>query len=310
MTYLPELLVTPTAVEDIAPLYEAGADAVLVGEQTYGLRLAGDFDRAQLEEVVNIGKNYAKKVYVKVNALFHNDYIDQLYDYLCYLNELNVDAIVFGDPAVLVAAREVAPGLKLHWNPETTATNWYTANYWGRKGAERAVLSREINFDAITEIADHAEVETEVQVHGATCMFQSKRKLVGNYMAFQGKQLEVEKTDQSRNLFLHDPERNAAYPIFEDANGTHIISAKDICIIDELDELLDAEVSSMKIEGLLKSSQYVIEATKLYHEAIHLYLNDPARYNEKREELLNKAKTLQPEARDIDTGFFFKETVY
>ena len=85
-----------------------------------------------------------------------------------FYKAVDVDAVIFGDPAVLMAAREVAPDMKLHWNAETTCTNWYTCNYWGRKGAKRAVLSREINLDAILEIKENAEVEIEVQVHGMT----------------------------------------------------------------------------------------------------------------------------------------------
>ena len=103
-----------------------------------------------------------------MNALFHNDKLAELGDYIHFLQSVGADAVIFGDPSVLMAAREVAPDMKLHWNAETLVTNWYTCNYWGRKGAKRAVLSREINLDAILEIKEHAEVEIEVQVHGMT----------------------------------------------------------------------------------------------------------------------------------------------
>lgn len=122
-----------------------------------------------------------------MNALFHNDKVPELEGYISFLKEINADAIIFGDPAVLMAARSAAPDMKLHWNTETTATNWYTCNYWGRKGAKRAVLAREINMDAIIEIKENADVEIEVQVHGMTAMFQSKRSLLGNYYEYQGK---------------------------------------------------------------------------------------------------------------------------
>ena len=85
-----------------------------------------------------------------------------------------------------------------------TGTNWYTCNYWGRKGAKRAVLAREMNVDAIVEIKENAEVEIEVQVHGMLNMFQSKRTLLGNYYQYQGKEMEIEKRAQEDKLFLHD----------------------------------------------------------------------------------------------------------
>jgi putative protease len=217
---------------------------------------------------------------------------------------------VFGDPAILMTARTVAPKMKLHWNTETTATNWFTSNYWGRKGAKRAVLAREVNLDAIVEMKENAEVEIEVQVHGMTNMFQSKRTLIGNYMQFQGKNLEVERTGQERNLFLLDAERDAKYPIFEDENGTHIMSPNDICIIDELEDMIDAEVDSFKIDGLLKSTEYMETVVACYREAIDLCVDERDSYEKKKESYVEQMKAIQPENRKLDTGFFFKETVY
>ncbi|SER72413.1 peptidase U32 family protein [Salipaludibacillus aurantiacus] len=306
----PELLVTPTSVEDIAPLIDVGATAVIIGEEKYALRLAGDFSRKEVEEATTIAHEKGAKVYVAMNALFHNETLPLLPDYIQFLDRTGVDAIVFGDPAVLMNVREHAPKMKLHWNTETTATNWYTANYWGRKGAARAVLARELNMDSIIEIKEEAEVEIEVQVHGMTCMFQSKRMLVGNYMAFQGKDLEVQGRSKDRSLILHDPERDAKYPIWEDENGTHIMSPKDMCIIDELDEMLDAGIDSFKIDGILKDFDYIKKMTALYRQAIDLYTEDPEVYNRKKDELLDEVKSVQPANRDLDTGFFFKETVY
>ncbi|WP_078577194.1 peptidase U32 family protein [Salipaludibacillus agaradhaerens] len=306
----PELLVTPPAVEDITSLIDAGATAIMIGEETFGLRLAGEFKRHDIEEAVRIAHNRGVKVYVAMNALFHNEILPLLPDYIKFLDKVGVDAIVFGDPAVLMNVRKYAPSMKLHWNTETTATNWYTANYWGRKGASRAVLARELNMDAIIEIKEAAEVEIEVQVHGMTCMFQSKRMLVGNYMSFQGKDLKVEGRSKDRSLILHDPERDATYPIWEDKNGTHIMSPKDMCIIDELEDLLEANIDSLKIDGILKNTSYLCSVTALYRKAIDLYMNDPASYDEAKDSLLNEIKAVQPSNRDLDTGFFFKETVY
>ncbi|MEH6989038.1 peptidase U32 family protein [Cytobacillus firmus] len=306
----PELLVTPTSVEDIRPLVSAGADAFVVGEQRYGLRLAGEFTREDVKEAVELAHKHGKKVYVAMNALFHNDKVPELEGYISFLKEINADAIIFGDPAVLMAARSAAPDMKLHWNTETTATNWYTCNYWGRKGAKRAVLAREINMDAIIEIKENAEVEIEVQVHGMTAMFQSKRSLLGNYYEYQGKALEVENRKQEKNMFLHDKERENKYPIFEDENGTHIMSPNDICIIDELQEMIEAGIDTFKIDGILKTPEYIVEVTKLYRKAIDLCVEDPDQYDEIKDGLLTEVEEIQPANRPLDTGFFFKETVY
>ncbi|WP_374724631.1 peptidase U32 family protein [Calidifontibacillus erzurumensis] len=306
----PELLVTPTCIQDIELLAQAGADAVLIGEERFGLRLAGEFKKDDLKKAIEISHQHQMKAYVAVNAIFHNDKIDELKDYIQFVNESGADAIVFGDPAVLMTVREVAPNMKLHWSTETTATNWYTCNYWGRKGAKRAVLARELNMDEIVEIKENAEVEIEVQVHGMTAMFQSRRPLIGNYFEFQGKKMEIKNSTKEEMLFLHDKERDNKYPIFEDSHGTHIMSPGDICIIDDLEELIDAEIDSFKIDGILKSSDYIIQMTKLYRKAIDLCIEDRDQYEDLKEQLVAEIKAIQPVNRPLDTGFFYKETVY
>ncbi|AUO11329.1 peptidase U32 family protein [Priestia megaterium] len=306
----PELLVTPTAVSEIESLLQAGATAIMVGEQRYGLRLAGEFKREDIVEAVNIAHQHNAKVYVAMNGLFHNDKIAELNEYILFLKEASVDAIVFGDPAVLMAVRETAPEMKMHWSTETTGTNWYSCNYWGRKGAKRAVLARELSMDSIIDIKEKAEVEIEVQVHGMTCMFQSKRSLLGNYFEYQGKVMEIENRKVEKDMFLLDNERNNKYPIFEDQNGTHIMSPNDMCIIDELSEMIDAEVDVFKIDGVLKSPQYILEVTKKYRQAIDLCVDDREEYENVKDDLLEEIESLQPINRPLDTGFFFKETVY
>ncbi|MEH6941925.1 peptidase U32 family protein [Bacillus sp. JJ722] len=306
----PELLVTPTSVADILPLIEAGADAFVVGEQRFALRLAGEFSREDVVQTIHLAHQHGKKVYVAMNAIFHNNLVDELPDYVSFVKEAGADAIIFGDPAVLMVAKEVAPDMKLHWNTETTATNWYTCNYWGSKGAKRAVLAREINIDAIVEMKEHAEVELEVQVHGMTCMFQSRRTLIGNYFEYQGKALAIENRQENKDMFLHDPERKNKYPIFEDFNGTHIMSPNDICIIDELQEMIEAGIDSFKIDGVLKDQSYLVSITKLYRKAIDTCVEDTDAYDDIKDQLLEEAENLQPVNRKLDTGFFFKETVY
>lgn len=306
----PELIVTPVKIEDILPLAEAGATAVVIGEQRYGLRLAGEFNRDQMKEATELAHSKNVKVYAAMNAIFHNEKIEELSDYLRFLDQIGVDAVVFGDPAVLMAARETAPDMLLHWNTETTATNWHTCNYWGRKGAKRAVLARELSMESIIETKENAEVEIEVQVHGMTCMFQSKRSLIGNYYEYQGKPMKIESIQEEKTMFLHDKERSNKYPIYEDENGTHIMSPNDMCIIDELSDMIDAGIDSFKIDGVLQTSEYIIEVTKKYRQAIDLCTDNRDQYEEIKDQLLSDIEDIQPENRPLDTGFFFKETVY
>ncbi|MEI4769464.1 peptidase U32 family protein [Psychrobacillus sp. FJAT-51614] len=305
-----ELLVTPTSIEHMEHLIVAGADAFLVGEQLFGLRLAGEFSIESIEVATKLAKVHNKKIYVAMNGLFHNDKVDLLGPYMQKLQHIGVDAIVFGDPAVIIARREAGVTIPLHWNTEQTATNYFTANYWGKRGATRAVLARELSIDEVIEIKDNADVQVEVQVHGMTCIFQSKRPLLGNYFLFQEKAMEIENRSKNKNMFLHDKERSNKYPIFEDQNGTHIFSPNDMCMIDELEEFLDAEIDSLKIEGILQDPSYITAVTSFYRQAIDAYYDSKSTYKDIKKILFNNIKEIQPPLRPLDTGFFFKETVY
>ncbi|MGE7919552.1 peptidase U32 family protein [Viridibacillus sp. NPDC093762] len=306
----PELLVTPQSVEHVEALIQAGADAFLIGEQQFGLRLAGEFSIEQVAAATEKIHAAGKKVYVAMNAIFHNDRVDALAPYMRKLAEIGVDAIVFGDPAMIIARREAEVTIPLHWNPETIATNWFQADYWGKRGATRTVLARELSMDEVIEIKENTKFEIEVQVHGMTCMFQSKRSLLGNYFLYQDKAMEVENRKENRNMFLHDDERNNKYPIYEDLNGTHIFSPNDLCIIDELDELFEAGIDSFKIEGVLQSPEYVVTVTECYRKAIDAYAESADSYFDIKNDLLAKIEEIQPAIRPLDTGFYFKETVY
>ncbi|MBS7344478.1 MAG: U32 family peptidase [Caryophanon sp.] len=307
----PELLVTPQSVEHVKALLEAGADAFVLGEQQFGLRLAGDFTVDDVREATALIHAAGKKVYVAVNAIFHNDRLDALDVYLQQMQQIGVDALLFGDPAVVVAVRELGITIPLHWSPETIATNWFQANYWGERGATRAVLARELSLEEVLECKEHANVEIEVQVHGMTCMFQSKRSLLGNYFLFRDEVMEVENRKENRNMFLHDKERKNKYPIYEDVNGTHIFSPNDMCIIDELGELFEAGIDSLKFDAVLQDFDYTVNVTNLYRQAIDAYFDEGEdAYEDIKDDLLAQIEAMQPALRPLDTGFIFKETVY
>jgi putative protease len=121
---------------------------------------------------------------------------------------------------------------------------------------------------------------------------------------------DLKKIENSRVAYLHDKERDTRYPIFQDENGTHIMSPNDMCLIEELGEMLDVGVDAFKIDGIFKSTEYLVKVTQLYRKAIDLYCNEPDTYQELKVELHAEIEQIQPENRPIDTGFYFKETVY
>ena len=305
-----ELLVTPKSLNHMKTLIELGADAFVIGEQKFGLRLPGEFNREDVRKAVNLAHEHDKKVYVAVNGIFHNYHLNALENYIEFLHEIRVDRIIFGDPAVVMYVKKQDNPRPLNWDAETIVTNYFQCNYWGGKGAKRAVLARELNLDEILNIKKHANVEIEVQVHGMTCMFQSKRMLLGNYYTFQDRQMKIQRSENDQDLLLYDEERENKYPVFEDYNGTHIMSPNDICLIEELEPFFEANIDSFKIDGILQSEAYINTVTAQYREAIDLYHEDPEAYEDEKFMLIDPIEEIQPEHRPFDEGFLYKQTVY
>lgn len=305
-----ELLVTPKSINHITTLIAKGADAFVIGEQKFGLRLAGEFNRDAMREAVSLIHDHGKKAYAAVNGIFHNYHLNALEDYINFLHDINVDRIIFGDPAVIMYVKQQNNPITLHWDAEALVTNYFQCNYWGNKGASRAVLARELSLEEIINIKQHSEVEIEVQVHGMTCMFQSKRMLLGNYYTFQERQMKIERHNTNNTLLLYDDERDNKYPVYEDYNGTHIMSPNDICLIEELDALLEHGIDALKIDGVLQSEEYINICTAQYREAIDLYNEDPEMYEDEKFMLVDPIEAIQPEHRPFDEGFLYKQTVY
>lgn len=308
MTYQPELLATAASLEELERLASAGADAFVAGDARFGVRLAGHFDADGLKAAVSLAHAQGKKLYAAVNNLIHNDSLEALQRHLAFLSEIGVDAIVFGDPAVLMAARRHAPDVPLHWNAEMTSTNYATAEYWRRRGASRFVLARELNMEQIEEIRAATDMELQVQVHGMTNIYHSKRKLVGSYLDHLHGGGNSEAT--RGGMHLTEQERpGERYPIFEDASGTHIMSSDDICMLENLHELLGIGVNSLKIEGMLKPIEYNEIVVRAYRQAIDAYMADPEGYVF-REKWLGPIREAQDPDRELSYGFFYKEQVY
>ncbi len=300
----PELLVTAKDVNEVKQLIDAGADAINVGHEKYGLRVAGNFSLEMIEQSVNIAHKKNVKIYVMMNALLHNEALIGIEDYVKAIVGFGIDGIVYGDPAVLVTVKEIAPSFPLQWNTETTSTNYETVNYWARKGSTRAILARELSFEEVVAIKNNVDIEVQVQVHGMTCIFHSKRTLVSDYLDHIGK--TTDDLSKEGGLFLKEHKRpDEKYPVYEDIHGTHIMSDHDISMIEYLDKFIDAGIDSLKIEGIMHDTDYVVNVTKLYREAI-----DKAYDNQDVSEFVDKIMAIQPKNIPITTGFYFKEQYY
>lgn len=289
---------------------QAGATAVLIGESRFGMRQTADIPQSELKAVVAKAHRLGAKAYVNMNKLFRNDEVVWLPEYLEAVQEAAADAIVFGDPAVLMNVRQYAPGLTLHWNAEMTGTNSHAASYWGRRGAARAVIARELNEEEITELKIEAAMEIQIQAHGMTNIYHSQRNLIQSYLEHLGREASLVRKEADEGLFLIEAERpDEKFPVFEDNNGTHVMSPDDICLLEVLPEMIQANVDCLYIEALLKSDEYNETVLRSYRQVLDMYAADPHAYRFNPQWLTPIQKLQSPE-RELGFGFLYKEQVY
>ena len=274
----PELLAPAGSIEKgkMALLY--GADAIYLGGTNFGLRaFASNFDTATMREMVEFAHQLYKKVYVTVNIIPHNEDLVGMPAYLKELEQLGVDALIISDLGVFTLARELIPNMPLHVSTQANTCNWAAAKAWQGLGAERIVLARELSLKNIAEISAKVPIDLEVFVHGAMCISHSGRCLLSNYMA--GRDANRGACAQACRWKYNIVEENRPgeyFPVLEDERGTYIFNSKDLCLLDYLPGLIEAGVSSFKIEGRMKSMHYVASVVNVYRQAIDTYMADPS----------------------------------
>jgi putative protease len=206
--------------------------------------------------------------------------------------------------------RQYTPGLTLHWNAEMTGTNSAAASYWGHRGARRAVIARELSEEEIVDLKSKSAMEVQVQVHGTTNIYHSHRNLVQSYMEHLGREATLVRRGADEGLFLVEAERpDEKFPVYEDENGTHVMSPDDICLLEALPELIQANVDSFYIEALLKSDEYNETVIRSYRQAMDHWQRDPEGY-QINPLWLTEIQKLQNPDRELGFGFLYKEQVY
>lgn len=248
-----------------------GADAIYLGGKDFSLRAhAINFTDDEMRQIVNLAHNRGKKVYVTVNIIPRNNDFAQIIDYAKRLQNLQVDAVIVSDLGVIKVFRDNTT-IPVHVSTQANVTNQYTALEYVRLGAERIVLARELSIDEIKTICNavKGKAEIEVFVHGAMCVSYSGRCLLSNYMTNRASNRGECAHACRYNYALQEAKRpNEYWPIEEDEHGTYILNSRDLCLINHLDELIAAGVSSFKIEGRVKSAYYVAGVVHAYRQAL------------------------------------------
>lgn len=303
MVKKPELLAPAGDIIKLKTAIDYGADAVYIGGKAFSLRVASDnFSYEDMAEGIKYAHDRGKKVYVALNIIAHNRDFENLKAYLDELTELKVDGLIVADLGIMNVARTYAPELEIHVSTQASITNYETVKFYKEVvGAKRVVLARELSFEEIKNIKEAVgDLEIECFVHGAMCISYSGRCLLSNYMT--GRNSNEGDCAQSCRWKYHlmEEKRPGEYmPVYEDDRGTFIFNSKDICMIEHIDKLVEAGITSFKIEGRVKSEYYVATVVKAYRDAIDDYFNGKP-FNP---ELLNELKKISH--RQYTKGFYF-----
>lgn len=249
----------------IALLY--GADAVFIGGQSFSLRArASNFSLEDIQEATTFAHQMGKKVYVTTNIIPHNEDLEGLIEYLKALEENKVDAIISASPFIIDMALEHT-NLEVHLSTQQSALNSETVNFWYEKGVKRIVLARELSKDQIRDLKQKTKADIEVFIHGGMCMSFSGRCSLSNNMTDR---------DANRGGCAHSCRWN--YQLLK--NGQSIsdvpfsMSSKDLEALEQIPHLMDSGVSSLKIEGRMKSLHYIATVVSTYRKLIDTYLKE------------------------------------
>ncbi|MBQ3437607.1 MAG: U32 family peptidase [Fusobacterium sp.] len=283
-----ELLAPAGNMEKFKMAIHYGADAVFLGGKMFNLRAgSNNFSDDELVEAVAYAHERGVKLYVTLNVIPHNDELEDLPDYVKFLERIGVDGVIVADLGVFQIVKENT-NLNISISTQASNTNWRSVKMWKDMGAKRVVLAREISLDNIAEIRKKVpDIELEVFVHGAMCMAISGRCLLSNYMTGRdANRGDCSQACRWKYSLVEETRPGETMPVFEDEHGTYIFSSKDLCTIEMIDKILDIGVNSIKIEGRMKGIYYVSNCVKVYKDALNSYYSGKFEYNPKwREEL-------------------------
>lgn len=266
-----ELLAPAGDMERLVMALHYGADAVYLAGSEFGMRAAaGNFDENGIRAAVGLCHAKGVSVHVTCNTLPREHELSRLPAYLEFLNTTGADALIAADLGVIALAKKYAPDLKLHISTQFGIVNSETCKAVFDMGASRAVLARELSLEEIREIRRNSpkELELEAFVHGAMCVSFSGRCLLSNYLANRdANRGECAQPCRWKYHLVEEKRPGEYFEIAED-NGTYIMNSNDLCMISHLPELIDAGITSFKIEGRTKSAYYVSAVTNAYRHAL------------------------------------------
>lgn len=273
-----ELLAPAGGITQLKAAVQSGANAVYLGAAAFSARAgAGNFDYDELKEAVDYCHVYGVKVHCAINTLIKESELDEAIETAINVSRCGVDALIIQDIGFAAHIKKVLPDMELHASTQMTVTSLEGVKYLEEHGFSRVVLARELSINEIKEIVRGAKAEIEVFVHGAICMSYSGQCLMSSMLG-----------GRSGNRGRCAQPCRLPYELFENGNvcgSAYMLSPKDMALIDHLDELKEAGVASLKIEGRLKSAEYVSAVVGVYRK----YLDNPQKVSREDMDELVKA---------------------
>ncbi len=298
----PELLAPAGNFEKLQAALIYGADAVYFGGKNFSLRAFGDnFTRDEILQAVDFTHERSKKIYAAVNIFAHNADLDALANYLKFLDSAGVDAVLVSDLGVLNLVKET--NLKFHISTQANVTNWRAAKFFHDLGASRIVLARELTREEILDIKQNCAAELEIFVHGAMCISYSGRCWLSKFLTGRdANQGACTHSCRWKYNLVEEMRAGEFFPVGEDERGSYVMNSKDLCLLPYLDKVIQSGVASLKIEGRMKSVNYVAGVVKVYRAAIDSYFNGNFSVRSEWLDELNKIAH-----RPYTTGFFLSD---
>ena len=300
-----EVLAPAGDFERFQAALDYGADAIYLGGKTFGMRASpANFDFEQLNEAVKLAHSKNKKVYLTCNTLPRNNEVPQFEEFIKSVAACNIDAVIVADLGLMSLIKKYTPDMEIHMSTQTGIVNYQTANVLYNMGAKRVVLARELSLEEIAEIRakSPADMEIEVFVHGAMCVSFSGRCLLSSYLVNRdANHGECAQPCRWGYHLMEETREGEFYPVFEDEQGTYILNAKDLCMINHIEQLAEAGVTSLKIEGRAKSAYYVSVVTNAYRMAVDWHKSNPG---QPLPEWISD-EVFKVSHRKYCTGFFF-----
>lgn len=300
-----ELLAPAGSYEKAKIAFMYGADCVYVGTPKLSLRSRSEVSEEDIKKITEYAHSIGKKVNVALNIYAWDDNYDEIIEQAKFLESIKVDGIIMADGGVIETVKKYAPNCPVHISTQANTVSYHTCNFWKKNGAERVVLGRELNKAQIKSIMENKpeDLEIEMFIHGAICFAYSGRCFLSEFLAKRNGNLGdcAQSCRWAYNVYVEETNKPGnLMPVEADEKGTYIFSSKDMCLINELPEIIDMGIDSLKIEGRLKTEYYLASVINVYRNAIDDYKKDPENWNaDKYLKELEKVKT-----RGLTTFYF------